>query len=158
MMLTRESLEKIDREIAKYPVGRKRSALMAALAIAQREKGWLSNETMEFIAGLFGIETAAVREIVSFYAMYKPSPSGKHRLTVCTSLPCRLSGADDVAEYLKAKLGIDFGGTTSDGRIVLEAGECMGACGDAPVVLLDDRRMCCRLSPEAIDELLQGIE
>ncbi|MDR1276626.1 MAG: NADH-quinone oxidoreductase subunit NuoE [Candidatus Accumulibacter sp.] len=158
-MLTRESLEKIDREIAKYPEGRKQSAVMAALAVAQDEKGFLSDEVIEFVAGLLGMAPIAVREVASFYAMYKykKEPSGKTRLTVCTSLPCRLSGADEVAETLKEKLGIGWGETTPDGRVTLVEGECMGACGDAPVALIDDTRMCCRLTREGVDAVLREI-
>ncbi|MDR1368041.1 MAG: NADH-quinone oxidoreductase subunit NuoE [Candidatus Accumulibacter sp.] len=157
-MLTRESLEKIDREIAKYPAGRKQSAVMAALAIAQKEKTYLSNETMEFVAGLLGMPPIAVREIATFYAMYRTESSGRHCLMLCTNLPCRLSGALKAADFLKERLGIGFGETTPDGRITLKEGECLGACGDAPVALLDEDRMCARLSPETIDKLLREIE
>ncbi|MDR1163798.1 MAG: NAD(P)H-dependent oxidoreductase subunit E [Candidatus Accumulibacter sp.] len=158
-MLARESLEKIDREIAKYPEGRKQSAVMEALAVAQDEKGFLSDEMIEFVAGLLGMAPISVREVVSFYAMYKheAASSGKTRLTLCRSLPCRLSGADEIAETLKEKLGIDFGETTPDGRMTLVEGECMGACGDAPVALIDDKRMCCRLTREGVDALLREI-
>ena len=100
----------------------------------------------------------AAYEVASFYGMYDLEPSGKHRLTVCTNLPCRLSGAEDAVEYLKKKLGIGFGETTPDGRFTLKEGECMGACGDAPVALVDNCRLCCRMSPEEIDKLLRELD
>ena len=157
-MLTTDSLKKIDQEIAKYPAGRKQSAVMAALAIAQEEKGWLSGELIAFVAALLDMPPIAAYEVASFYGMYDLEPSGKHRLTVCTNLPCRLSGAEDAVEYLKKKLGIGFGETTPDGRFTLKEGECMGACGDAPVALVDNCRLCCRMSPEEIDKLLRELD
>jgi NADH-quinone oxidoreductase subunit E len=153
-MLTTESLQKIDREIAKYPADRKQSAVMAALAIAQEEQGWLSPEAIEFVANYLGMATMTACEVASFYAMYDLKPVGKYKLTVCTNLPCMLSGGVDAAEYLKAKLGIGFNETTPDGLITLKEGECMGACGDAPVMLVNNRRMCCSMLPEQIDQLL----
>ncbi len=157
-MLTTESIQKIDREIAKYPPDRKQSAVMAALAIAQEELGWLPNEAIEFVANYLGMEPIAAYEVASFYNMYDLKPVGKHKLTVCTNLPCMLSGGVDAAEYLKMKLGIDFNETTPDGRFTLKEGECMGACGDAPVMLVNNRRMCSCMQPEQIDNLLAELE
>ncbi len=157
-MLTTESLQKIDREIAKYPVDQKQSAVMGALAIAQEELGWLPREAVEFIAQYLGMEPIAVYEVASFYNMYDLKPVGKHKLTVCTNLPCMLSGGVDAGEYLKQKLGIDFDETTPDGKFTLKEGECMGACGDAPVMLVNNRRMCSCMQPEEIDKLLAELE
>ncbi|MFB0937033.1 MAG: NADH-quinone oxidoreductase subunit NuoE [Propionivibrio sp.] len=157
-MLTTESIQKIDREIAKYPPDRKQSAVMAALAIAQEELGWLPSEAIEFVANYLGMEPIAAYEVASFYNMYDLKPVGKHKLTVCTNLPCMLSGGVDAAEYLKMKLGIDFNETTPDGRFTLKEGECMGACGDAPVMLVNNRRMCSCMQPEQIDKLLAELE
>jgi NADH-quinone oxidoreductase subunit E len=89
--------------------------------------------------------------------MYDLKPVGRHKLTVCTNLPCMLSGGVDAAEYLKNKLGIGFNETTPDGRFTLKEGECMGACGDAPVVLVNNRRMCARMLPDEIDKLLEEL-
>ena len=157
-MLTQESLQKIDREITKYPPERRQSVAVAALAIAQDEKGWLSNETIEFVANYLGMAPMAAYEVASFYSMYNLKPVGKYKLTVCTNLPCMLSGGVDAAEYLKKKLGIDFNETTPDGKFTLKEGECMGACGDAPVMLVSNRRMCSCMQPEQIDKLLEELE
>jgi len=157
-MLTTESIQKIDREIAKYPEGQKQSAAMAALAIAQEELGWLPSEAIEFVADYLGMAPMAAYEVASFYNMYDLKPVGKHKLTVCTNLPCMLSGGVDAGEYLKNKLGIGFNETTPDGKFTLKEGECMGACGDAPVMLVDNRRMCSCMQPEQIDKLLAELE
>jgi NADH-quinone oxidoreductase subunit E len=157
-MLTPESLKKIDREIAKYPPEQKQSAVMAALAIAQEQQGWLSPEGIEAVANYLGMAPMAAYEVASFYNMYDLKPVGKYKLTVCTNLPCMLSGGVDAGEYLKKKLGIDFGETTADGKFTLKEGECMGACGDAPVMLVDNRRMCSCMQPEQIDKLLAELE
>ena len=157
-MLNAESLKRIDREIAKYPAEQKQSAVMAALAIAQEELGWLPSEAIEFVANYLGMAPIAAYEVASFYNMYDLKPVGKHKLTVCTNLPCMLSGGVDAAEYLKKKLGIDFNETTPDGKFTLKEGECMGACGDAPVMLVSNRRMCSCMQPEQIDKLLEELE
>lgn len=157
-MLSQESLQKIDREVAKYPAEQKQSAVMAALAIAQVEKGWLSKETIEYVAKYLGMAPMAAFEVASFYNMYDLEPVGKHKITVCTNLPCALSGGMHAAEYLKQKLGIDFGETTADGKFTLKEGECQGACGDAPVALVNNHRMCSFLNPEALDKLLTELK
>ena len=157
-MLTPESLKRIDREIAKYPAEQKQSASMAALAIAQEEHGWLSTEAIEFVANYLGMPPIAAYEVASFYNMYDLKPVGKYKLTVCTNLPCMLSGGVDAGEYLKSKLGIGYNETTPDGRITLKEGECMGACGDAPVVIVNNRKMCSWMHPEQIDKLLAELE
>ncbi len=157
-MLTPDSLNRINREIAKYPGDQKQSAVMAALAIAQEEKGWLSSDAIEFVAIYLGMPPIAVYEVASFYNMYDLEPLGKYKLTVCTNLPCMLSGGVDAGEYLKHKLGIGYNETTPDGRITLKEGECMGACGDAPVMIVNNRRMCSWMNPEQIDKLLAELE
>lgn len=157
-MLTNESLNRIDREIAKYPADQKQSAVMASLAIAQEEQGWLSSAAIEFVADYLGMAPMAAYEVASFYNMYDLSPVGKYKLTVCTNLPCMLSGGVDAGEYLKKKLGVGFNETTADGKITLKEGECMGACGDAPVMLVNNRQMCSCMQPEQIDKLLSELE
>ena len=157
-MLTTESLQRIDREIAKYPADQKQSAVMAALAIAQEEQGRLSSEAIEFVAHYLGMAPMAAYEVASFYSMYDLTPVGKYKLTVCTNLPCMLSGGVDAAEYLKNKLGVGFNETTLDGKITLKEGECMGACGDAPVMIVNNRRMCSWMNPEQIDKLLAELK
>ncbi|GIK25267.1 MAG: NADH-quinone oxidoreductase subunit E [Betaproteobacteria bacterium] len=153
-MLSQDALQKIDREIAKYPAEQKQSAVMGALAIAQMEQGWLSNETIEAVAGYLGMAPVAVYEVASFYNMYDLAPVGKYKITVCTNLPCALSGGVHAADYLKQKLGVGFNETTADGKFTLKEGECMGACGDAPVMLVNNVRMCSFMQPEQIDRLL----
>jgi NADH-quinone oxidoreductase subunit E len=153
-MLSQESKKQIDREVAKYPAEQKQSAVMAALAIAQMEKGWLSTETIEDVAGYLGMAPVAVYEVASFYNMYDLAPVGQYKITVCTNLPCALSGGVHAADYLKQKLGVGFNETTADGRFTLKEGECMGACGDAPVMLVNNVRMCSFMQPEQIDRLL----
>ena len=152
--LSPESLLRIDREVAKYPAEQKQSAVMAALVIAQDEKGWLSQETIAAVAGYLGMAPMAVYEVASFYNMYDLHPVGKYKITVCTNLPCALSGGVHAADYVKQKLGIDFNETTADGKFTLKEGECMGACGDAPVMLVNNKRMCSFMLPEEIDKLL----
>ncbi|MBK6630733.1 MAG: NADH-quinone oxidoreductase subunit NuoE [Betaproteobacteria bacterium] len=153
-MLSQESLKQIDREVAKYPAEQKQSAVMAALAIAQTEKGWLSTETIDDVAAYLGMPPVAVYEVASFYNMYDLAPVGKYKITVCTNLPCALSGGVHAADYLKQKLGVGFNETTADGKFTLKEGECMGACGDAPVMLVNNVRMCSFMQPEQIDRLL----
>ena len=153
-MLSDDALRKIDREIAKYPPEQKQSAVMSALAIAQDEKGWLAPETMDFVAGYLGMPPVAVYEVASFYEMYNLQPTGRYKLTLCTNLPCALQGAGVAADHLKQKLGVDFGATTADGEFTLKEGECFGACGDAPVLLVNNKRMCSWMVPEKLDALL----
>ena len=153
-ILSQDSQSRIDREVAKYPAEQKQSAVMAALAIVQDELGWLSTESIAAVANYLGMAPMAAFEVASFYNMYNLEPVGKYKLSVCTNLPCALSGGVHAAEYVKQKLGIDFNQTTADGRITLKEGECMGACGDAPVMIVNNKKMCSFMYPEKIDELL----
>jgi NADH-quinone oxidoreductase subunit E len=157
-MLSEDAYRKIDREVAKYPADQKQSAVMAALAIAQDEKGWLAQDTIACVADYLGMAPMAAYEVASFYNMYDLAPVGKFKLMVCTNLPCALSGGVHAADYLKQKLGIDFNETTADGLFTLKEGECMGACGDAPVLLMNNKRMCSYMTTEAIDKLLAELK
>ena len=157
-MLSAQSLKEIDIELAKYPADQRRSAIMSALRIAQVEKGYLAPETIEFVAKYIGIAPVAAYEVATFYNMYDLQPVGKYKLTVCTNLPCALRGGVDAGEYLKEKLGIDYGETTADGKFTLVEGECMGACGDAPVMLLNNHKMCSYMDAEAIEAKLAELE
>jgi NADH-quinone oxidoreductase subunit E len=156
-MLSPESLKKIDREVAKYPADQKQSAVMAALIIAQGEKGWLATETMDFVAQYLGMAPVAVYEVATFYNMYNLEPVGRNKISICTCLPCGLQGSLDAAEHLKARLGIDFDQTTADGKFTLKEGECMGACAMAPVVVVNDRKMYDYLSNAKIDALIDDL-
>jgi NADH-quinone oxidoreductase subunit E len=153
-MLSTEALKEIDHALGKYPADQKQSAVMAALAVAQSEHGWLSPELIQFVADRLEMPAIAVNEVATFYTMYETAPVGQHKITLCTNLPCQLRDADATAEYLKKKLGIDFNETTPDGKFTLKEGECFGACGDAPVVLVNNKRMCSFMSHEKIDQLL----
>ena len=151
------SLAKIDKAVTKYPPEEKQSAVMAALTIAQDEKGWLSTETMDFVAQYLGMPPIAVYEAASFYGMYDLQPVGQHKITICTNLPCALSGAVVAANRLKEKLGIEFNGTTSDGQFTLKEGECLGACGDAPVCLHNDKSMVSFMTPDKLDAWIEEL-
>ena len=159
-MISAEGLKEIDRAVAKYPADQKQSAVMSALAVAQEEHGWLSPELMQFVADYLGMPAVAVQEVATFYTMYELNPVGKHKITLCTNLPCQLGphgGAEATADYLKQKLGIGFGETTPDGKFTLKEGECMGACGDAPVVLVNNKRMASFMNPPALDALIDEL-
>ena len=155
--LSAEALKRIDREIAKYPPQQKRSAVLAALAIAQDELGWLPVWAIEAVAAYLGMPPIAAYEVATFYAMFDLQPVGRFKLTLCTNLPCALSGATRAAERLKAKLGIGFGQTSADGLFTMKEGECLGACGDAPVMLVNNKRMCSFLTDERLDQLLEEL-
>ena len=159
-MISAEGLKEIDRAIAKYPADQKQSAVMSALAVGQEELGWLSPELMQFVADYLEMPAVAVQEVATFYSMYELAPVGKQKITLCTNLPCQLGphgGAEATADYLKQKLGIGFGETTPDGKFTLKEGECMGACGDAPVLLVNNHKMCSFMSRDKIDQLLEEL-
>lgn len=156
-MLSAQALSKVDRELAKFPADRRRSAVIAALAIAQEEHGHLSTEVMDFVARYLGMPPVAVYEVASFYTMFDRAPLGRHKLCVCTNLPCALRGAVETLEHLKRRLGIEVNETTPDGNFSLREGECFGACGDAPVVLRNNKEMLSFMTPERIDRLLEEL-
>ena len=158
MLLSEQAYRKIDRELAKFPDDQRQSAIMAALAIAQKEKGWVTTEVIEDVAGYIGVQPIAVQEVATFYNMFDTHAVGRFKITVCTNLPCALRDGVAAADYLKTKLGIDFHETTPDGLFTLQEGECMGACGDSPVMILNNRHMCVRMSPERIDAMLQELK
>ena len=166
-MLSAQSLALIDREVAKYPADQKRSAVMGALRIAQeerRESGstpeerCLNTGIIEFVANYLGIAPVAAYEVATFYNMYDMKPVGQYKITVCTNLPCALQGGVNAAQYISQKLGIAIGETSADGKYTLLEGECMGACGDAPVLLVNNHKMCSFMTPEAIDKKLAELK
>jgi len=158
MLLSEQAYKKIDRELAKFPVDQKQSAVMAALAIAQDETSWLAPEVMQAVADYLGMPAIAVQEVATFYNMYNTKPVGKHKITICTNLPCQLSGGEKAAHYLQHKLGIGYRETSADGQFTLMEGECMGACGDAPVLIVNNKRMCSFMSNEKIDALVEELK
>ena len=157
MLLSEQAYRKIDRELAKFPDDQRQSAIMAALAIAQEEKGWVSTEVIEDVAGYIGVQPIAVQEVATFYNMFDTHAVGRFKITVCTNLPCALRDGVKSADYIKQKLGIGFRETTPDGLFTLMEGECMGACGDSPVVLVNNQHMCVRMQPERIDAMLDEL-
>jgi NADH-quinone oxidoreductase subunit E len=158
MALSPGALAEIDKAVAKYPADQKQSAVMAALTVAQDEKGWLSTETMDFVARYLDMPPIAVYEVASFYGMYDLKPVGKCKLAICTNLPCALQGATAAAAHLKKKLGLEFGETTADGAFTLKEAECLGACGDAPVLLVNNKRMACAMTPDKLDKLIEELK
>jgi len=149
---------RIERETAKYPPEQRQSAVMSALAIAQDEHGWLPDEVMEDVARVLRMAPVHVYEVATFYNMYNLKPMGRHKVVICTNLPCALSGANDAADHLKRRLGVDFNETSADGSVMLKEGECMGACGDAPVLIVDNKRMCSFMSNDKLDALLDELQ
>ncbi|MFW8565580.1 NADH-quinone oxidoreductase subunit NuoE [Orrella sp. 11846] len=157
MLLSEDSYRKIDRELTKFPPEQKRSAIMAALTIAQEELGWISTDVITDIAQYLDLPAIMIQEVATFYDMYDLKPVGRVKVTVCTNLPCALREGVQTADYLKKKLGIDFGETTPDGQFTLTEGECMGSCGDAPVLLVNNHHMCIRMTQERLDEMLEDL-
>jgi NADH-quinone oxidoreductase subunit E len=158
-LLSAESLQQIEREVAKYPPEQKQSAVMSALRIAQEQHGFLPNELMEEVATVLGMPPVWVYEVATFYNMYNLKKLGRHKMVICTNLPCALSGANEAADHLKKCLGLEaFNQTSADGKVTLKEGECLGACGDAPVLVLDNKRMCSFMSNDKLDKLLQELD
>ncbi len=158
-LLSAESLQRIERETAKYPPEQRQSAVMSALAIAQDQFHVLTNEVMEEVATVLRMPPVWVYEVATFYNMYNRKPTGKYKVTICTNLPCALSGATEAARHLMERCGVHgFGETSADGRFTVKEGECMGACGDAPVLIVNDKRMCGFMSSEKIDGLVEELK
>ena len=155
MVLSDETRQRFEREIAKYPADQKQSAVMACLAIIQHEQGWVSQESEQAVADVLGMPPIAVHEVTTFYNMYNQHPPGQFKLAMCTNLPCQLRGGQQALDHLCEHLGVQEGGTTADGRFTIQKSECLGACADAPVMLLNDRKMCSYMSNERLDELLE---
>ncbi|MCX7212315.1 MAG: NADH-quinone oxidoreductase subunit NuoE [Burkholderiales bacterium] len=157
-LLSATAYAKIDRELAKFPPDQKQSAVMAALAIAQDEIGWVSQAVIDDVARVLAMTPIAVWEVASFYNMYATTQPGAFKVGICTCLPCALRDGEKAASYLQAKLGIGFGETTPDGRITLVETECLGACGDAPVLLVNNKRMCSFMSVQKLDALVDELK
>ncbi|AOS79917.1 MULTISPECIES: NADH-quinone oxidoreductase subunit NuoE [Hydrogenophaga] len=151
------TIARFDREVAKYPAEQRISAVMACLAIIQQEQGWVSTEAEAALAAYIGVEPIAVHEVTTFYNMYNQRPVGKFKLNVCTNLPCQLRDGQKALHHLEHKLGIEMGETTPDGLFTLQQSECLGACADAPVMLVNDRHMCSFMSHDKLDQLVDGL-
>lgn len=157
-MLSEQTKARFDREIAKYPADQRQSAVMACLTIIQEERGWVSPESEQQIADHIGMPAIAVHEVTTFYNMYNQRPVGQFKLNVCTNLPCQLRDGQKTLEHLCHKLGIDAGGTTPDGLFTVQPGECMGACADAPVMLVNDLQMVSFMSEERVNDLIDTLK
>jgi NADH-quinone oxidoreductase subunit E len=156
-MISEESKARFAREVAKYPADQKQSAVMACLTIAQQELGYISAETEKEVAEYLGMAPIAVHEVTSFYNMYNQQPVGKYKLNVCTNLPCQLRDGGKAMAHLKNKLGLDNKQTTKDGLFTLQECECLGACADSPVLLVNDLTMCSFMSNDKLDQMVDGL-
>ena len=157
-MLSPESIAKIEYELTKYPADRRQAAVIAALHIAQEEKGWLSQDTIAYVADYLGIPAIAALEVATFYSMFQLAPLGKYKITVCTNISCMLRDSDVIVDHLSKRLGIGFNQTTPDGKFTLKEGECMGTCGGAPLFHINNTKMYEYLTPAKIDEILEGLK
>ena len=157
MRFSDNTLARFAREVAKYPDDQKQSAVMACLSIVQQEQGHVSVEAEQGIADYLGMAAMAVHEVSTFYNMYNTRPVGRFKLNVCTNLPCVLRDGAKTLEYIENKLGVPMGGTTPDGLFTLQQSECLGACADSPVLLVNDRHMCSFMSRDKIDQLIDGL-
>ena len=153
-MITDAMKESFAREVAKYPPDQKQSAVMACLAIVQQELGHVSQDSEKAVADYLGMPPIAVHEVTTFYNMYNQQPIGRYKLNVCTNLPCQLRDGETALAHVCKRLGVEEGGTSSDGLVTVQKSECLGACADAPVMLLNDREMLSFMTPERLDELL----
>jgi NADH-quinone oxidoreductase subunit E len=149
---------RFDREVAKFPAEQRQSAVMACLSIVQHEQGYVSRESEDAIAAYLGMPPIAVYEVTTFYNMYNQQKLGKFKLNVCTNLPCQLRNGQQALDHLCRKLGVEEGGTTADGLFTVQKSECLGACADAPVMLVNDRQMCSFMSHERLDELVDVLK
>lgn len=157
-MISDSTRARFDKEVAKYPPDQKQSAVMACLAIVQQEQGWVSRDAENEVAAYLGMPPIAVHEVTTFYNMYNQQPVGKFKLNVCTNLPCQLRDGAKALHHLEHKLGISMGETTADGMFTLQQSECLGACADSPVMLVNDRTMCSFMSNEKLDQLIDGLK
>ena len=158
MQFSDATLARFDREVNKYPPEQRISAVMACLSIIQHEQGWVSTEAEAALAAYIGVEPIAVHEVTTFYNMYNQRPVGKYKLNVCTNLPCQLRDGSKALKHLEQKLGIAMGQTTPDGMFTLQQSECLGACADSPVMLVNDRTMCSFMSNDKLDQLIDGLK
>ena len=153
-----ETMQRFQHELNKYPDDQKQSAVIACLSILQQENGFVTPEQEKALAAVLEMPVMAVHEVFTFYNMFNQQPVGQFKINVCTNLPCQLRGGHKALEHLCKKLNIDVGQTTADGKFTLQPGECMGACADAPVLLVNDRSMCSFMSHDKLDQLIDGLQ
>jgi NADH-quinone oxidoreductase subunit E len=157
-MLSPEAIAKIDYELTKYPADQRQAAVMSALRIVQTERGWLSKESITEVAQYLGMPEIAAMEVATFYNMYDLSPVGKYKITVCTNISCMLRGSDEIVNHLQQKLGVGFNEITPDGKFCLKEGECMGCCGGAPLMHVNNTQMHEFLTAEKVDAILEELK
>jgi len=157
-MISEQSQLRFEREVAKYPADQRQSAVMACLTILQEEYGFVSAISEKVVADYLGMPPIAVHEVTTFYNMYNQQPVGKYKLNICTNLPCQLRDGANALKYLENKLGISMGETTKDGLFTLQQSECLGACADSPVMLVNDLNMCSFMSNEKLDQFIDGLQ
>ena len=155
---TASTWERFAREVAKYPADQKQSAVMACLGVVQQEFGYVSAESEKIVAAYLGMPPIAVHEVTTFYNMYNQQPLGRYKLNVCTNLPCQLRDGQAALEHLCHRLGVAEGGTTADGLFTVQKSECLGACADAPVMLVNDRQMISFMNNARLDELIETLK
>ncbi|MEO5671712.1 MAG: NADH-quinone oxidoreductase subunit NuoE [Ramlibacter sp.] len=156
--LSQATIALFDKEVAKYPADQRQSAVMACLTIIQDQHGWVSVENEQLVADYLGMAPIAVHEVTTFYNMYNQQPVGKYKLNVCTNLPCQLRDGARALRHLEHRLGIKMGETTRDGVFTLQQSECLGACADSPVLLVNDKTMCSFMSDDKLDQLVDGLK
>ena len=157
VLLSEDAARAFEREIAKYPPEQKASAVIACLAVLQREQGYITKQSEELVAAALDMPVIAVHEVTTFYNMFNQLPVGRFKLNVCTNLPCQLRGGQHALQHLERKLGVAMGETTADGVFTLQQSECLGACADAPVMLVNDRTMCSFMTSDKLDQLIDGL-
>ncbi len=157
-MLSPEAIAKIDYELTKYPADQRQAAVMSALRIVQTERGWLSKESITEVAQYLGMPEIAAMEVATFYNMYDLSPVGKYKVTICTNISCMLRGSDEIVSHLQQKLGVGFNEVTPDGKFCLKEGECMGCCGGAPLMHINNTQMHEFLTTEKVDAILEELK
>ena len=157
LLLSEATKQRFAREVAKFPADQKQSAVMACLAIVQQEQGWVSQEAELAVADYLGMPPIAVHEVTTFYNMYNQRPIGRYKFNVCTNLPCQLRDGEKALAHLCSRLGVEEGGTSADGLFTVQKSECLGACADAPVMLVNDRQMLSFMSNERLDALIDTL-
>ena len=157
-MLSPEAIQKIDYELTKYPADQRQAAVMAALRIVQTERAWLSQDSISEVAAYLRMPDIAAMEVATFYNMYDTKPVGQYKITICTNISCMLRDSDAIVNHLQAKLGVGFNEVTADGKFCLKEGECMGACGGAPLMTVNNHTMHEFLTPESVDVILEGLK
>ena len=157
-MLSPDSIKKIDYELTKYPADQRQAAVMAALRIVQTERAWLSQDSISEVAAYLRMPDIAAMEVASFYNMYDLKPVGQYKITICTNISCMLRDSDSIVNHLQAKLGVGFNEVTADGKFCLKEGECMGACGGAPLMIVNNHTMHEFLTPESVDVILESLK